>query len=372
MHEKPLRIAQIVGKVVISGVDSVVMNYYRHIDKNEIQFDFFMDGYEKSPLDEEIQDLGGNIIKLTPYEKSMVQNMHDCKVALKKNNYKIVHSHLNTLSIFPLASAWQLGIPVRIAHNHSTSHKGEFKRNLMKNALRPFSKLFATHYAACANYPAQWLFGKNTVNNNLVKIIPNAVDTKRFYPNAVEREKIRKEFNIEKNFIIGHVGRFVYPKNHEFIVRAFADVYKKDNTARLMLVGEGELLPTIKNLIQHLHIEQAVIFTGLRRDIPDILNAFDLFLLPSHYEGLPVVGVEAQSCGTPSLMSTNVPTDVAITPLAHFFSLNNPISEWTQKILSFKNLPKTPYPNEIQKAGFDIYTAAKNLEQWYKLLAKLQ
>ena len=365
-NTSPIRIAQIIGKAVISGVDSVVMNYYRHIDRSRVQFDFFMDGYNKTLIDEEILDLGGRIIKLEPYEKSMRTNMRQCRAAFEKNGYTIVHSHLNTLSVFPLYAAYGAKVPVRIAHNHSTTSRGEFKRNMMKQALRPFAKTFATHYAACAEYPARWLFGNKAVRDGKVRLIKNAVDTERFYPNLAGAERIRKEFGLENRFIVGHVGRFVFPKNHEFIVRVFAEAYRRNKNAALLLVGTGELEADIRRLVKELSIEHAVFFAGLRRDIPDFLNAFDVFFLPSRYEGMPVVGIEAQAVGLPCLMSDAVPNDTAITPLVSFFPLSAGTNEWAQKLLSYEQIPKKAYPEVIRNAGFDIFSAAENLCSWYE------
>ncbi|MGI5172160.1 glycosyltransferase family 1 protein [Treponema sp. OMZ 840] len=368
--DKPIRVAQIIGKAVISGVDSVVMNYYRNIDKSRVQFDFFMDGYNPTLIDEEILDLGGRIIKLHPYEQSMYKNMSECRKAFEKSRYTIVHSHLNTLSVFPLFAAWQAKVPVRIAHNHSTTSRGEFKRNLMKQALRPFSKTFATHYAACGETPARWLFGSKAVREHKVRLIKNAVDTSRFYPDTAAAQRIRKEFGLEKRFIIGHVGRFVFPKNHELIVKVFAEVYRQNPNAALVLVGTGELENETRALVKKLGIEQAVFFTGLRRDIPDFLNAFDVFFLPSRYEGMPVVGMEAQAVGLPCLMSDAVPVDTAVTPLVEFFPLNAGVKEWARKILSYENRRKMTFPDLMRDSGFEIRSAAENLCRWYEDLQK--
>ena len=367
-RECPIRVAQVIGKAVISGVDSVVMNYYRHIDRSCVQFDFFMDGYNKTLIDEEILDLGGRIIKLEPYEKSMRTNMNQCRAAFEKNGYTIVHSHLNTLSVFPLYAAYRAKVPVRIAHSHSTTSRDEWKRNLMKQVLRPFSKTFATHYAACADYTARWLFGARAVRNNQVRLIKNAVDTASFLLNENARQRIRKEFNLENRFVIGHVGRFMFQKNHDFIVRVFAEAYRQNKNAALLLVGTGELESDIRRLVKALGIEQAVFFAGLRRDIPDFFNAFDVFFLPSRYEGLPVVGIEAQAAGLPCLMSDAVTKDTAVTPLVTFFPLNASIRAWAQKLLSYEHTQKTTYPDALRAAGFEIHQAAEDVCSWYETL----
>ena len=367
-HTRPIRVAQVIGKAVISGVDSVVMNYYRHIDRSRVQFDFFMDGYNKTLIDEEILDLGGRIIKLEPYENSMRTNMQQCRAAFAEGQYTIVHSHLNTLSCFPLYAALRAKVPIRIAHSHSTTSRGEWKRNLMKQALRPFSKTFATHYAACADYTARWLFGSQTVQDGKVHLIQNAIDTVRFSPNEAARQHIRKEFHLENRFIIGHIGRFAFQKNHELLIRVFAEVYRQNPNAALILIGTGELEADIRSLVKALDIEKAVVFTGIRRDIPEFLNAFDVFFLPSRYEGLPVVGIEAQAVGLPCLMSDAVTKDTAITPLVEFFPLHADIEAWAQKLLSYEHTQKRPYPDLLRASGFDIHHAAQDLCCWYENL----
>lgn len=300
----------------------------------------------------------------------MIKNVCECRKAFEKNGYTIVHSHLNTLSVFPLFAAWQAKVPVRIAHSHSTTSPGEFKRNLMKQALRPFSKTFATHYAACADYTAHWLFGSLSVEQGKVRLIQNAVDTSRFYPDTEAGKRIRKEFGLEKRFIIGHIGRFAYQKNHELLVKVFAEVYRQNANARLILVGSGELENHIRVLVKDLDIEKAVIFTGIRRNIPDFLNAFDVFFLPSRYEGLPVVGMEAQAVGLPCLMSNAVTKDTAVTPLVEFFPLNADIKEWAHKLLSYENRKKMHFPDLMRDSGFEIRSAAENLCGWYEDLQK--
>lgn len=368
---KPLRVAHVVGKVVISGVDSVVMNYYRHIDRTKVQFDFFMDGYEKTPLDDEILSLGGRIYKLEPYEQNMLKNIGQCYTYFKENKYQIVHSHLNTLSIFPLAAAWKAKVPVRIAHNHSTTAKGEIKRSALKYALRPFSRVFATHYAACGEYAGQWLFGKHAAKKGRIYIVRNAVDICQFNYKPDIRDKVRSELDLGDSYIIGHVGRFVYPKNHDFLIDIFAEVQKKDKNTKLLLVGSGELEESIKIRVHEYQLDKNVIFLGLRRDVPDLLQAIDIFCLPSHYEGFPVVGVEAQATGLFCLFSAKVPPEAAITDRTSFFDLHNEASLWADKLLEQKNAQsRCSYTNEITTAGFEINTAAQDLTHWYESLVK--
>ena len=247
----PIRIAQIVGKMNNGGVEAVVMNYYRHIDREKVQFDFIVDEDSTVIPKDEIESLGGRVFIVPPYQK-LNKYIPALIKLFKENQYKIVHSHINTLSVFPLFAAKRAGVPVRIAHNHSTAAKGETKKNILKYMLRPFAKVYATHYAACSVYAAEWLFGKKTVAEGKVTIFNNAIDLDKFKFDENIRNEVRKELGIEDKFVIGHVGRFCYQKNQEFLIDVFAEVYKQDPNAVLLLIGDGEDRKTIEEKIQKL------------------------------------------------------------------------------------------------------------------------
>ena len=176
---KTIRIAQVIGKWLGGGVEAVVMNYYRHIDRNKIQFDFICDSDSTNIPYEEIEKLGGKVILVPPYQKVFAYHK-ELKKIFKENNYKIVHSHINTLSVFPLYAAKCAGVPIRIAHSHSTTNKKEWKKNFIKQILRPFSKIFATHYFACSEYAGRWLFGNKEYDKGKVFLLNNAIDVNRF------------------------------------------------------------------------------------------------------------------------------------------------------------------------------------------------
>ena len=216
------------------------MNYYRNIDKSKVQFDFIVDEDSSYIPREEIERLGGKVIIVPPYQK-IFKYIRTLKKVFKENNYKIVHSNLNTLSVFPLFAAKLAGVPVRIAHSHSTSNKKEWKKNILKNILRPFSKVFATDYFACSEYAGRWLFGNKTFEEGKVTIIKNAIDVDKFKYNEEIRNKIRKQLNVEEKFVIGHVGRFMEQKNHEFLIDIFNKIHMKRKESILLLIGDGPL-----------------------------------------------------------------------------------------------------------------------------------
>lgn len=268
------------------GVESVVMNYYRNIDKSKVQFHFICDEDSTDIPYDEIEKLGGKVIVVPPYQKLFKYQKELYKI-FKENNYKIVHSHINALSVFPLRVAKKAGVPIRIAHSHSTSNKKEWKKNIVKNILRPFSKLYANKFFACTKHAGEWLFGKKIIERKELNVINNAIDLKKFEFNEQTREDLRKELGIkEDTLIIGHVGRFMKQKNHEFLIEVFKELIKKNDNSILMLIGQGPLLNDMKQKVRDLKIEDKVKFMGQVTDVEKYYNIMDVFLFPSIYEGL--------------------------------------------------------------------------------------
>ena len=226
-ESNPIRVAQVMGKWLGGGVESVVMNYYRHIDRSKIQFDFICDADSTNIPYEEIEKLGGKVIIVPPYQK-IIQYEKQMKKVLIEGGYNIVHSHINTLSFFPLMAAKKAGVPVRIAHSHSTSNKKEWKKNLMKNALRPLSKVYATDYMCCSELAGRYLFGNKTYDEGKVHLLNNAIDVDKFRYDEKIRKQKREELGIkEDTLVIGHVGRFVTQKNHTFLIDVFHEVHEQ-------------------------------------------------------------------------------------------------------------------------------------------------
>ena len=322
-NSKPIVVAQIMGKWVGGGVEAVIMNYYRHIDRTKVQFDFICDEDSTNIPYEEIEKLGGHVILCPPYQK-LFKYMKFLESLFREKKYRIVHSNINTLSVFPLRAAKKAGVKVRIAHSHSTSNPREWKKNLLKNTLRSFSKKYATDYFACSEHAGRYLFGDRAIEDGRVKIIRNAIEVEKYRYDREAREKIRKEIGIaSSDYVIGHIGRFVKQKNHDALIDIFAMCKKHIKNSKLILVGQGPLRAKIEEKVAKLGLGDDVFFLGQRNDTNKIYSAFDVFCLPSLYEGLAVVGVEAQANGVPSMFSKNVPREVAITPLAMFFDMKD-------------------------------------------------
>lgn len=365
-HEEPLRVAEIIGKYLGGGVEAVVLNYYKNIDRNKIQFDFICDSDSTDIPYEEIESLGGRVILIPPYQK-VFKYQKELKRVLKEGNYKIVHSHINALSIFPLRAAKKAGVPIRIVHSHSTSNKKEWKKNLIKNILRPFSKVYANGYMCCSELAGRWLFGNKEYDKGSVYLLNNAIDLNKYKYDEKIRKKKRKELGIkDTTFVVGHIGRFVEQKNHRFLIDVFYEIHKKNNDSILLLAGQGPLMDEMKDKVHNLKLDECVRFLGQRKDANELYQAFDLFLLPSLYEGLPVVGVEAQASGNLCYLSTDMTKETKVLDSTKFMSLNNSAEEWASSILNdVKKYKKHNTEDEVSKYGFNIKLEQKKLVDYY-------
>lgn len=366
-----IRVAHIIGKWVGGGVEAVVMNYYRHINRSKIQFDFICDEDSTNIPYDEIEKLGGKVILIPPYQK-LISYHKRLKQILKEGQYKIVHSHINTLSVFSLFAAKCAGVPVRIAHSHSTTNKKEKKKNLIKQVLRPFSKIFATDYMCCSELAGRWLFGNKEYDKGNVYLLNNAIDLDKFKYDEVIRKEKRKELNIDDDtIVIGHVGRFVEQKNHRFLIDIFNEVHKQNEKSILLLVGQGPLMEEIKEKVKSLGIEDCVKFLGQRNDISELYQAMDLFLFPSLYEGLGMVLIEAQTEGLSCIASTEVPYKAKVLENFKFIELTSDKKKWVKTVMECNYYAKRKSCiDAMSEAGYSIKYKAKGLEEKYLDLIK--
>lgn len=366
IKEEPIRVAHIIGKWVGGGVESVVMNYYRHIDRSKVQFDFICDEDSTNIPYDEINELGGKVILVSPYQKA-IKYHKILKEILEYREYKIVHSHINTLSVFSLCAAKRAGVPVRIAHSHSTTNSREKKKNFLKQILRPLSKLFATDYMCCSELAGRWLFGDKEYNKGNVYLLNNAIDLSQFRYDEQIRIRKRAELGIsDDTLVIGHIGRFVEQKNHFFLIDIFQEIHKNEKNSILMLAGLGPLLDEVKKKVSRLNLDNCVMFLGQRTDVRELYQAFDAFVLPSLYEGLPVVGVEAQATGNLCFFSDDMTSETKILISTVFMSLDDGPKKWAVNILDgIKKYQKHDTKNEIIMNGFDINEEVSKLENKY-------
>lgn len=360
-NKEPIRVLQIVGIACNGGVEAVVLNYYRHMDKSKVQFDFVV---HKNPVENfvaEVKKGGGRLYEVTPYTQNIFAFTHEIYRIIKDGHYDIVHSNMNSMSGFPLFAAWLAGAKVRILHNHTTDAKTEGLRTILKRVLRPFAKMFANRYWACSNLAGEWMYGKKAVQSGKITIIPNAIDLEKFAFNPDKRKLLRQKLGLENKFVLGHIGRFVYPKNHSFLIDVFAEVVRVKPEARLMLVGDGELRKTIEEKVVSLGLQDKVLFLGNRNDVADLYNVMDIFLLPSHYEGLPVVGVEAQANGLKCLFSDKVTEESKLLEETMFIPLNFKLWKKVICTIDYISNRETIMVNATNYENYDIKKSCSNL-----------
>lgn len=369
-----LRVLHVLGTLDMGGIENFLMNVYRNIDRNKIQFDFVINDRGKEDIfEKEIINLGGKIYKIPPIIK--VGHFRYFKVLreiFQKNNYNIVHSHYNMVSGFILKEAKKCGIKVRISHSHSTydnSLNSIGLKNIYKRYSRYLIARYATHKFACSEEAGKWLFkGKN------FEIIKNGIDISKFSFNNKIREKIREKFGISKNtYTIVNIGRMNISKNHFFMIEIMKKLEKIDKNIKLYLIGDGELKEKIEEKIKEYNLKN-IILLGVQKNVNEILNGMDLMLFPSSYEGLGIVAIEAQVNGLNVLASERVPKDADIgLKLFKTLNLDNDITKWIEEIIKYKNnLNRKQTEEEIESllnSNYNIKKVIKNLEnKYYNLL----
>ena len=364
---KPIRVAHVMGHMIAGGVEATVMNYYRNIDRSRVQFDFVVDSDSTVVPREEIERLGGRVFVMPPY-KNLPKYVNACERLFRERRPDIVHSNINALSVFPLAAAKKAGVPVRIAHSHSTANAREYKKTLVKNLLRPFSKVKPTHLAACSEHAARWLFGDDTVDSGAVRIIRNAIDLDRF--SFVPSTRVRKRLDLDVHddrLVIGQVGRMCFQKNQAFTLDVFDELTKIRPDSLLVYVGEGELMATLRIQARERGVDESVKFLGVRDDVVDLYQAFDVLMFPSTYEGFGMAMVEAQATGLPVICSDQVPREACIVPeLVRSLPLGS-ARQWAQAIADTHiPLDRQSPTSGLDAAGYRIGKEAKTLCDWYE------
>lgn len=358
-----IRVLHIFHEMANGGVEHFVMNYYRHMDREKIQFDFLVSVETEGYFDDEIKALGGRMFYAYPFKKNPIRNYYDIAKIVRENKYNIVHRHTGSaFGYFDLRAARRGGAKHLIIHSHNNQAGNMFVHKICKNFLEiPCEKL------ACSQDAGLWLYGEHAS----FKVINNAIECEKFCFNRETRERMRANFNLYEKFVIGHVGRFSEQKNHKRLFELLADIVKIQTNAVLVCVGTGELLDWCKGYVEKLKIEKNVIFLGKRTDINNIMCAFDVFVLPSAYEGFPFVLVEAQASGLHCVVSECVPKECNITGNVEFLSLKDNNRSWYDQILYVRTSEREQCAEQVRKAGFNINSNAQELYNYYEKLTEV-
>lgn len=354
-----VRILQCVNNMHRAGLETMLMNYYRNIDRTKLQFDFLTHRKDRAAYDDEIEQLGGRIYRAPRlYPQNYPAYFSYMRAFFAEHpEYKIMHAHIDSMSYLPLLAGKHAAVPVRIAHSHNTSIDRDLKYPL-KQFFRYRLPTAATHRFACGEEAGQFLF-----RGEDFKVIPNAVDAARFRYDPAVRRDMREALQLHGKVAVGHVGRFAYAKNHKFILEIFHAFWKSQPNAVLVLVGTGEKEQEMKERAVALGLEKQVLFLGSRSDVHALYQAMDVFLMPSLFEGVPVVGIEAQISGLPCLFSDAVPEEVAFSPKSRFLSLGQSAQQWAQAVAEAVQQERDGDVYVPDK--YDVQRAAIHLQQQY-------
>ncbi len=373
-----IHILHVLGGVNLGGAESRIMDLYRHMDRDRIQFDFLVHTDEKGYYEEEIARLGGKIFRIPRFR---LYNFFSYKRAVKAffaahSEFQVVQGHMTSTAAVYLPIAKRTGVPVTIAHARSAGVdkgiKGIVTRFMRRNLSQKADYLFA-----CSGMAALSVFGKSAVEQGKTVFIPNAVETSLFAYNEKKREEMRRKLGLEDNYVIGHVGRFHYAKNHEYLLQVFAQLCEYGQSTpgqqgesvpdyTLILIGEGGGMDAVKRFAEELGIRDRVHFLGNRSHIYDYYQAMDYFVYPSRYEGLPGAVIEAQTAGLRCLMSDSICNEAVVTDLVHAMSISDSPDKWAEYIRKTGNYERRSHAGEVERAGFDVTGQAQAMTKFYE------
>ena len=362
MHElnAPIRVLHVMGSIGLNnGVSSVVMNYYSKLDHSKLTFDFMLNEDVDTDIRAYIEGNGSKIYIMPELKvKNTFRYVKKLREFYRTTDYKIIHGHVANSAIFYLGLA--RNVPYRIIHSHNTRLADIWWKCIRNWVLTRFIKFVANKYIACSEEAAKSLFGKN--NNTF--ILNNAIDVEKFAFSPEKREEIRKNLQINDKIVIGHVGRFCAQKNHSFLLDVFSQAYKENPNLVLMLLGDGELRARIARKATTLGLRDAVFLLGTKENVYDYMSAMDVFVLPSLFEGLAVVGIEAQASGLRVISSLKVSEEINITDTVEFLDLDSRL--WVQALLSDKFMDRTDMGLKVRQSGFNVETQLERLCKYYE------
>ena len=371
-HEKPVRVLEVFREPLANGgQEAFIMNMYRNIDRDSIQMDFLTPFTCDNPsLQKEVENYGGRVFcggfRFGESDNAAFTTV--LKQFLKEHSdYQIVHFHSG--SIYALMKgpqiAAQAGVPVRIVHSHCTG-LDNLKYRVVKTMSTGYFHKYTTAYAACSKLAAEWKFPEDVIRADQVTILKNAVDLDRFHYDPFLRQSLRERYGVEDDVILGHVGRFSAQKNHRYLLDVFERYHYRNHRSQLWLIGEGEEQKEIEAYVKELGLTRSVKFFGLREDIPDLMNAMDVLVLPSLFEGLPVVGVEAQACSLPVIASDHVTKELPLKDLCSYLPLGEEsLDQWVNEVDKMASAVRKDHRAELTKEGYDVRQAARRLENYY-------
>lgn len=360
-----IRVLQIVDSMDAGGIQAFLMNLYRNINRDDVQFDFLIFRNTKQWYEDEINELGGKIYKAPGRKKGIIKCYMYLNDFFKMHpEYKIIHYNASSLSfILPLKIAKKYNVDKRIIHCHSSSFMGNNIHKYLHNLHKKQIGRFANIYLSCSKPATEWMYGSTPVFDK-VTIVKNGINCDEYLYSETIREDYRNKLDLNNSYVVGHVGRFSKVKNHSFLIDIFCEIKKLQNNAILLLAGDGELKKDIEKLVVTKSISSSVIFLGNRNDVSKLMQAMDILVMPSLYEGFPVTIVEAEACGLPIIMSDTITKEVCVNSNIKTKSLNESSKSWA--IEALKNRTRIKTNKNIKDSGLDIKSTVRQLSNIYK------
>lgn len=363
-----IRILHVLGNTNLGGAESRTMDLYRHMNREKVQFDFLVHTGQEGYFDKEIRELGGQIYRVPRFR---VYNYFSYVKALKNffrehSDFRAVQGHMTSTAAIYLPIAKRAGIPITIAHARSAGVDKGIK-GLVTRWLRHRLPDRTDYMFTCSRLAGISVFGTKAVEDGRTVFMPNAIDCKKFDYAPGVRQKIREELGFSDKYVIGHVGRFHYAKNHEYLIRVFAVLCQRGRKDyALLLLGEGRKMGEAERLAKELKIEDRIFFAGNKNNVYDYYQAMDYFVYPSRYEGLPGTILEAQVSGLRCLMSDRICEEVVVTELVHTMGIEEEPESWADYIEETEDYIRTSHLEEISRAGFDVEAQAEKMLKFYE------
>lgn len=353
------------------GVEIMLYNYYKYINRQDISFDFLVSSNTIGMIEKKLIGLESKVYHITPRSENILKFLiQTCKIIFESPRYDVVHVHNDHFSFLTLAIAFFAKVKVRVAHSHNAHMKMNPFIYAIVALCRKMTVLFATDFFACSSDAAIELFGKKKFESGEIILLKNAIELVDFQFNEINREKVRRELGIQDENVVCNIGRIKHQKNQMFLLEIFSELLEIEPDSILIIIGEGELKEALIHKASELCIISKVLFLGVRSDINKVLSAVDIFVLPSLYEGLGIVAIEAQAAGLPTLVSNFVPKEVAITELVHHIELKKSPKDWATEIVRSRgNKVRPNFLKELSLAGYNISDNSLLLENYYKKVA---
>lgn len=363
---EPVRILQMMSSLDIGGSQAFVMNLYRNIDRESIQFDFIIDHPEQTYFQAEIEKLGGKVYVLPSFRGTNLKELRKAwnNFFREHPEYHVLHSHSRSYASIYIPIAKKHGLKT-IIHSHSTSN-GKGIGAVAKAFLQYPLRYQADYFMACSHEAGEWLFGSKVCKKAYFQIVKNAIDAQKYRYNEGIRQQVRQELGLGKEFVLGFLARVTEPKNPLFAIEVFHALRKRMLDAKLLFVGDGSLMQKVRDKAAEYGILDSIVFTGARPDVERMLFAMDCYILPSLWEGLGISLIEAQASGIQCVCSENIPKEAIVTKLVMQRQLAEGAQEWAKKIAeNAGSYTRSDQSEVIKQAGYDILENVSKMTDFY-------